>query len=347
MGVGVSLSRLAGAVAAEGGIGVISAALPGYDHPDFYKNPMAANLEAFAHHIKTAKKAAANGGLIGVNIMCALNNYNDYVQCAIESGADLIISGAGLPTDLPAQAASHAGSSAFDQIIKIAPIVSSKKATSILLRLWDKKFNCTADMVIIEGPKAGGHLGFSEKDLLPVRADYDTEVTAILQEVAIYEEKYSREIPVIFAGGVHTRADVEHALSLGCAGVQVASRFVATTECDASEAFKQAYVAARPSDITIVKSPVGMPGRALNNAFIQKTATQPEKITRCINCITHCNPSTAPYCISRALINAANGDLDNALIFCGAEVGQIEKISTVKEIISEIRPWALPTPASL
>jgi NAD(P)H-dependent flavin oxidoreductase YrpB (nitropropane dioxygenase family) len=334
MGVGVSLSKLAGAVAAQGGIGVISAALPGYNREGFAENPMKANLEALEYHIKTAKSAAKNGGLVGVNIMCALNNYEDYVKCAVQSGADIIISGAGLPTNLP-ETAAQAASNAFDKNIKLAPIVSSKKATSILLKLWDKKFNRTADMVVIEGPKAGGHLGFSPADL-EKNAPFDDEVKQILQEVSTYEEKYSRKIPVIFAGGVSTRQDVEHYAALGCAGVQISTLFVTTEECDAHENFKQAYVNAAPQDITIVKSPVGMPGRALNNAFIKKTAETPEKITHCINCITHCNPKTAPYCISRALINAAKGDIDNALIFCGANAGKITEISTVEKIMHEL-----------
>jgi NAD(P)H-dependent flavin oxidoreductase YrpB (nitropropane dioxygenase family) len=282
-------------------------------------------LEALSHHIKQAAKAS-RGGLVGVNIMCALGNYSDYVKCCIDNGADLIISGAGLPTDLPAMA---------QEKIKIAPIVSSKKAVSVLLKLWDKKFNRTADMVVIEGPKAGGHLGFSPADL-EKNAPFDSEVKLILEEVANYEEKFNCKIPVIFAGGVSTREDVKHYASLGCAGVQVSTRFVATEECDAHENYKNTYVNATESDVIIVKSPVGMPGRALNNAFIQKVAEAPEKITHCINCITHCNPKTAPYCISRALINAAEGDIHNALLFCGADVAQITEISTVAKVMQEL-----------
>lgn len=330
MGVGISLSSLASAVAAEGGVGVISAAAPGYSWDGFENNPAKANLEALTHHIKTAKKNA-KGGIIGVNIMCALNNYVDYVKCCVENNADIIISGAGLPTDLPETLARFGGTT------KIAPIVSSKKAVAILLKLWDRKFKRTADMVVIEGPKAGGHLGFSlaelEKD--EKELDYNNEIQLILHEIAVYEEKYNRKIPAVFAGGVHTRDDINRYLALGCAGVQIATRFVATEECDASEAFKNAYVQAKKEDIIIVKSPVGMPGRALNNDFIQKIVNHRET-AKCIGCITYCNPKTRPYCIIRALINAVKGNIDNALIFCGANVDKITEISTIKKVIKEL-----------
>lgn len=328
MGVGISLSRLAGAVAAQGGIGVISAAVPGYNREDFFANPLKSNLEALAFHIKAARetaKKAGEGGLVGVNIMCAANNYADYVKCCEENGADIIISGAGLPTELPPLAGST----------RIAPIVSSKKAVSVLLKLWDKKFARTADMIVIEGPKAGGHLGFSPAELESER-DYDDEIKLILQEVSLYEEKFGREIPVVFAGGVHNRDDVQKYISIGLAGVQISTRFVATEECDAADAYKNAYVAAKENDIVIIKSPVGMPGRALNNVFVQGLETRPPEQIRCINCLGHCNPKTTPYCISRALINAAKGDTENGLIFCGANAGKIKEISTVKKVMDEL-----------
>ena len=350
MGVGISLSRLAGAVAAQGGVGVISAAVPGYNHENFLANPLKANLEALAFHIQHARRAAKTedtsssarilskpdsvslhtketnaGGLVGVNIMCAINNYADYVKCCEDNGADIIISGAGLPSELPALA----------QNTRIAPIVSSKKAVAVLLKLWDKKFSRTADMVVIEGPKAGGHLGFSPAQL-ENECNYEDEIKLILQEVSLYEEKFGRKIPVIFGGGIYSHEDVMRYISLGLAGVQVSTRFVATEECDAADAYKNAYVAAKKEDIVIIKSPVGMPGRALNNAFVQGIETRPPQQIRCINCLAHCNPQTTPYCISRALINAAKGDTENGLIFCGANADKIKEISTVKKVMDEL-----------
>jgi len=330
MGVGISLSRLAGAVAAQGGIGVISAAVPGYNRENFSANPLKANLEALAFHIKNAKKIAKKagaGGLVGVNIMCAINHYADYVKCCEENGADIIISGAGLPSDLPS----------LVRNTRIAPIVSSKRAVSVLLKLWDKKFARTTDMVVIEGPKAGGHLAFSPTELEnDTESHYENEVQLILQEVALYEEKYGRKIPVIFAGGIHNRDDVDRCISLGLAGVQISTRFVATEECDAADAYKDAYVAAKKEDIVIIKSPVGMPGRALNNAFVKRIEAYPAKPVHCTKCLAHCNPKTTPYCISHALINAAKGDTENGLIFCGANADKIKEISTVKKTMDEL-----------
>ena len=210
---------------------------------------------------------------------------------------------------------------------KFAPIVSSKKAVSVLLKSWDKKFARTADMVVIEGPKAGGHLGFSPSQL-EGEIDFDSEIKLILQEVAVYEEKYGRKIPVVFAGGVHDSSDVKRYMSLGLAGVQISTCLVATEECDAADAYKNAYVTAKEEDIVIIKSPVGMPGRALNNDFVMRQ----EKIN-CINCLTHCNPKTTPYCISNALIKAVRGDINGGLIFCGANAHKVSRISTVKEVI--------------
>ena len=257
MGVGVSLSSLAGAVAREGAIGVISAAQPGYLEDDFSSNPLTANLRSLGNHIKKAKEIS-NNGIIGVNIMCASKDYEEYVKCAIDNGADLIISGAGLPTDLPKLVE---GSN-----IKIAPIVSPPKSASVILKMWDRRYGRAADMVVIEGPKAGGHLGFSNESLEEYKSkDYDKEVLEIIEIVKENENKYNKKIPVVFAGGVFDRKDIDHYISLGCSGVQMATRFVATEECDADINFKMAYINSKKEDIVIVKSPVGLPGRAINN----------------------------------------------------------------------------------
>ena len=326
MGIGVSLSGLAGAVAGEGGIGVISAAQPGYNWEGFQNNPLKTNLEALSFHIKKAKEKAKDG-LVGVNIMCALTNYGEYVKCCIENKADLIISGAGLPTKLP-ELVRGTG-------VKIAPIVSSVKAASVLLKLWDRKSGYTADMVIVEGPMAGGHLGFTEAEL-EKGIDFDAEVRNIIKEVSRYEEKYDRAIPTVFAGGVHDRGDIDHYLSLGCAGVQMATRFVATEECDADENFKQAYIQAGKDDVVIVKSPVGMPGRALNNAFIKGLSLASQKVDRCYTCITGCDPGKIPYCITQALANSAKGLTYQGLVFCGAKVDRVREMSTVKRVMGEL-----------
>lgn len=328
MGVGVSLSSLAGAVAREGAIGVISAAQPGYLEEDFSSNPLTANLRSLGNHIKKAKEIS-NNGIIGVNIMCASKNYEEYVKCAIDNGADLIISGAGLPTDLPKLVE---GSN-----IKIAPIVSPPKSASVILKMWDRRYGRTADMVVIEGPKAGGHLGFSNESLEEYKSkDYDKEALEIIEIVKEYENKYNKKIPVVFAGGVFDRKDIDHYISLGCSGVQMATRFVATEECDADINFKMAYINSKKEDIVIVKSPVGLPGRAINNKFMKDKKLINEKITKCYKCLKKCNMADIPYCITGALVRAVKGDIDNSLVFCGENAYRLNKIITVKELIKEL-----------
>ncbi len=328
MGVGVSLSKLAGAVAREGGIGVISAAQPGFKEPDFATDTMGANLRALKRYIKEAKELA-QGGIVGVNIMCAMNHYEDFVRCTVESGADLIISGAGLPVDLPKYVE---GSN-----VKIAPIVSPPKAAKVLLKMWDKHYHRTADFIVIEGPKAGGHLGYSPEEVEEYDAvGYDERIKEIIDIVREYEEKYQQKIPVIFGGGVFDRNDIDHYMELGCDGVQMATRFVTTYECDVDDNFKKAYLEAKKEDVAIVKSPVGMPGRALRNDFIKAREKEREHITKCYGCLKKCDMNKIPYCITTALCRAANGDTDNALIFCGENVWRLDRMMSVKELMEEL-----------
>lgn len=313
MGVGISLSSLAGAVAKAGGIGVISAAQPGWRDPEFARDPLSANLRALAFHIRRAKEIS-NGGIIGVNIMCALTHYEEYVRCCIENGADLIISGAGLPTDLPKYTK---GSS-----IKLAPIVSPPRTAKVLLKLWDNHYHRVPDLVVIEGPAAGGHLGYSAETVEETaRRGYDDEIREILQIVHGYEEKYACTIPVVFAGGVYTHEDILHYLSLGCAGVQMATRFVVTEECDAAPRYKQAYLNAKKEDITIMHSPVGMPGRAIRNPFLTEREQEREKISHCYQCLKKCDKASIPYCITTALARAADGDTTTLFFSAGKTHG--------------------------
>jgi NAD(P)H-dependent flavin oxidoreductase YrpB (nitropropane dioxygenase family) len=328
MGIGISLGKLAGAVAGEGGVGVISAAQIGFREPDFYEDALKANLRAIKKELAKARKIAPRG-VIGFNIMVACNHYKELVIEAAKAGADLIISGAGVPTELPEYVKGFK--------TKIAPIVSSEKSAKVLLKLWDKRYGTTADMVVIEGPLAGGHLGFKPGEIAGKINNFDDDVKGIITIVKEYAEKYKKKIPVILAGGISEKKDVEKAFSLGVQGVQVATRFVTTEECDASNEYKESYISAREEDVIIVKSPVGMPGRAINNLFMQKVNVG-EKFTpkKCFACMRHCNPTEIPYCITERLINAAKGDIDNALLFCGGKVGKENKIRTVKEVIKEL-----------
>ena len=327
MGVGVSLSNLAGNVAKYGAIGVISAAHPGYLEKDFEKNTLQANLRALKNHIRKAKDIS-NNGIIGVNIMVAMKNYKELVEASIEGGADLIISGAGLPLKLPEYTKNSE--------IKILPIVSSSKATKLILSYWKKHYNRIADGIIVEGPEAGGHLGFKADTLDNDIIKFDDNVKDIIETVKQLEFEYKKEIPVIVAGGVFDSNDIKKYMELGAKGVQIGSRFVATYECDVDMKFKEAYLNCNKSDIKIVKSPVGMPGRAINNEFLRKINNETNKISKCYNCLVPCNPSTTPYCISEALINAARGDINNGLIFCGANAYRINKIMSVKDLLDEL-----------
>lgn len=323
MGVGISLHNLAGHVAKAGGIGIISSAQIGYKEPDFLTNTLGANLRALKEEIKKAK-AIAPQGIIGVNIMVALNHYAEIVKKAVEAGADLIISGAGLPVNLPLYTK---GSKT-----KIAPIVSSGKAASVICKLWDRKNQIAPDMIVVEGPLAGGHLGFSVDEITenPNVIDIMKDVKKVVSE---YEVKYNKTIPVVVAGGFYSGEEVAAALKEGADGVQMATRFVTTFECDAPEPYKEAYIKADADQIGIIKSPVGMPGRAILNPFITNV---PGNKACYYHCIEKCGITTIPYCISKALISAAEGDIDNALLFCGSNAYRATKLEHVKHIFEEI-----------
>lgn len=345
MGVGISLSSLAGTVAKEGGIGIISTAQIGFREPDFFENSMRANLRAIGKEMAKAR-AIADGGIVGFNIMVATKNYKEYVKEAVRCKADVIISGAGLPISLPEYVKEVEGEQRHTML---APIVSSEKSAMVICKMWDRKYHTTPDFVVIEGPLAGGHLGFSLKHLQELGADsmdvpstfhaeaYEEEIQKIRAVVREYASKYEKEIPIILAGGIYDYEDVAHAWELGVDGVQVATRFVTTEECDAPQAYKEAYIHAQKDDIRIIKSPVGMPGRAIQNAFLKEVADSGKvKVEHCYQCLETCDRANIPYCITKALVNAANGDIDHALLFCGSNVYKADKIETVAEVMKEL-----------
>lgn len=329
MGVGVSLSGLAGAVAREGGIGVISTAQIGYREEGFDKDPIGTNLKAIASEIAKAREIA-KGGIIGVNIMVATRQYEEYVKAAVKAGVDIIISGAGLPMTLPDLVKGTK--------TKIAPIVSSLKSTQVIWKYWEKKYSRIPDMVVIEGPKAGGHLGFSYEQLENIEAlSFEEEIKKIIQFVKENATRYAAKIPVIVAGGIYDAQDAKQAMDLGADGVQMGTRFVTTKECDASESYKNTYINATKDDIVIVKSPVGMPGRAINNSFMQRAKEGQIPHGKCHLCVSTCKPMETPYCITEALVNAATGNVDEALLFCGSNAYRATKIETVADIMKEFQ----------
>lgn len=331
MGVGISLSSLAGAVALEGGIGVISTAQIGYREKDWNTNPIEANLRAIEKEIKKAKEIS-HGGIIAANIMVATKFYDRYVKAAIKAGVDIIISGAGLPMELPELAK---GSN-----VKLVPVISSKKAARIIFKRWEKTNEVVPDAVVVEGPKAGGHLGFkAEEAQSPESLNYQEEIKNIIEFVKDYEEKYKKEIPVIVAGGITEKEDADKVFELGADGIQVATPFVTTKECDAHENFKMAYVNSRKEDIKIIKSPVGMPARAINNPFLERVKNLGRVVpVKCHQCVSTCVFSETPYCITDALVNAVKGKIDDGLIFCGADAYKLNKITTVKEVVRKYFP---------
>lgn len=324
MGVRVSGARLAAAVANEGCAGVIASVGLG----DFENSPgsqfVKLNDEALSSEIRKARSLSK--GVIGVNIMVALSNYANLVKVAVAEKVDFIVSGAGLPLELPGLVQSRD--------IALIPIVSSAKALKVICSRWKKHYDRLPDAVIVEGPKAGGHLGFSADDLQTC-SDYALE--NILDQVVDEARSYDPPIPVIAAGGVYTGEDIAKMVDRGASGVQMATRFVCTEECDVDEKFKQAYIDATPEDITIISSPVGMPARVIRNEFvnrIQRGETMPFKCE--YRCLRTCDPATAPYCIAKVLANASKGDMENAFAFSGTNSPRIKDIVSVKALIKQL-----------
>jgi nitronate monooxygenase len=328
MGVGISLSQLAAAVANEGGVGVIAAAVAGIHEPDFATNSAQANIRALTNEIRKARRKTS--GILGVNIMVALTDYPDMVRTAIAEGIDIIFSGAGLPLDLPGYLISGSQT-------KLVPIVSSARAAQILCKKWLSRYKYLPDGFVVEGPKAGGHIGFKEHQIDDPNFSLEHLVSDVIKAVEEFEIKEGKQIPVIAAGGIYNGEDIYTFLDLGVAGVQMGTRFVATYECDADDAFKQAYIDAKKEDIVIIKSPVGMPGRAIHNAFIDSVNQGKKKPFKCpFHCIKTCKAQESPYCIAVALGNARKGKFKNGFAFAGKNAYRVEGIVSVRELMNEL-----------
>ena len=328
MGIGISLSGLASAVANEGGIGVIATAGIGMNEPDFSTNFLEANIRALRKEIRRARELTK--GIIGVNIMVALSNFADMARTAIEEGIDIIFSGAGLPLNLP---------QFVDSTIKtkLVPIVSSGRAAGIIAKKWSKKYNRLPDAVVVEGPLAGGHLGFTEQTICDPEYSLEKLVSEVIQVLKPFEERYEKRIPVIAAGGIYTGEDIFRFFKLGASAVQMATRFVTTYECDTSENFKQTYLDSRKEDIVVINSPVGMPGRAIRNAFLDEVSQGKRKPFKCpYHCIITCDYKKSPYCIAFALINAKKGNFSHGFAFAGENAHRAKEIISVKELIETL-----------
>ena len=329
MGVGISLSRLSSSIANQGGIGVLATAGIGMSEPDYYTNFAEANIRALRKQIRKARELT--DGIIGVNIMVALSNFSDMVKTALEEEIDIIFSGAGLPLNLPEFLKSN-------KKTKLVPIVSSGKAARIISKRWMSQYNYAPDAVVVEGPKAGGHLGFKTSQLNDEKFSLKNLVMDVIKQIKPIEEESKKDIPVIAGGGIYTGEDIYNIMQLGAAGVQMGTRFVPTVECDASDEFKQCYVDAKKEDIGIIKSPVGMPGRAIINDFMKSSVAGEKTPYKCpYHCIVTCDYKNSPYCIALALANAKKGNMKNGFAFAGENAYRTEKIITVKELTDTLK----------
>ena len=328
MGVKVSTASLASAVADYGGAGTIASVGLGYGSKENETNFIKASREGFRKEIRQSRDLTE--GVVCVNIMVALSNYEDLVRTAVEENSDVIVSGAGLPLRLPEFAE---GSES-----RLVPIVSSDRAADIIIKSWKKRYNRLPDAVIVEGPLAGGHLGFKTGDLNPIgKINLEDLVTDVLKVVKGYEKEFKTDIPVIAAGGIFYGSDIAKFLKLGARGVQMATRFVTTFECPISDNVKELYIAAEEKDVVIIESPIGLPGRVIRTKFIDRVEKGETVPIKCqYRCIRTCDPSNVPYCIAKALFNAVIGDLDNAIVFAGNNVSKVKKIVSVKELMDEI-----------
>jgi nitronate monooxygenase len=329
MGVGISMSGLASAVANEGGIGVIATAMIGIGESDASVNAAEANIRALRREISKARTLTR--GIIGVNIMVALTHFADLVKTAISESVDIIFSGAGLPLDLPAYLTKGAKT-------KLVPIVSSARAAVLICKKWLAKYNYLPDAFVLEGPKAGGHLGFKKEQL----DDPDFTLEKLVKEVVAALKPLAAEqgafIPVIAAGGIYTGRDIREMIDLGASGVQMGTRFAATIECDAAPGFKETLLLAKKEDLIIINSPVGMPGRAIRNDFLDEVNNGKKKPFHCpYKCVKTCRQAESPYCIALALAAAKQGKLKNGFAFAGSNAYRVDTIISVKTLITSLR----------
>ena len=329
MGVGISLSGLASAVANAGGVGVISAAGLGIIYNHISKNFNEASIYGLREELRKAREKSK--GIIGVNIMVALTNFADMVKTSIEEKADVIFAGAGLPLNLPSFLKQ-------DSVTKLVPIVSSARALKVICRRWIGEYGYVPDAVVVEGPKAGGHLGYSHEQINDPAYSLESIVPEVAQAAREIGEQNGKQIPVIAGGGIYTGEDIANIMALGADAVQMGTRFVVTDECDASNEFKMNYINAKKEDIEIIQSPVGMPGRAIRNSFLDKVKEGLKQPKSCpFDCIKTCDVVNSPYCIMLALYNAYKGKMENGYAFAGSNAWRADKIVSVNVLIQTLK----------
>ena len=336
MGVGVSWEGLAGAVAHEGCVGLVSAIGTGYhgsanpkmrlgrpDGTDSLNPP-----KALEWIIRAARERAEGRGAVGVNILCAIEGYEAAVRASLAGGAQMIVSGAGLPLALPG----YVG----DADVALVPIVSSGRALSVICKQWQRKYNRLPDAVVLEGPESGGHQGFSPEGCL----DPAHTLENILPEVIGERDRWG-DFPVLVAGGVWDHADIQRFLALGANGVQMGTRFIGTFECDASPLFKEVILRAKAEDIELMKSPVGLPARGVRTSLQRRIEAGTAPQVRCVsNCLSPCGHGKGAmavgYCIADRLADAMKGDQENGLFFTGSNGAKLRELVSVRDLIEEL-----------
>lgn len=333
MGIKISLNKLATAAMKSNIVGTISAAQTGFDKfvkgkiAKFYKDNYSTNIEALRNEIAEVRKQS--DGILGVNLMTAGKGYDEFATFLATQDIDFIVSGAGLPMDLPKYL--------VDSKVKPAFIISSGRAAKLLCRNWDRKFGVIPEFIVVEGPLAGGHLGFTKEDIEAGNVkDLEELVVEVVEAIKPFEEKYGKKIPVVAAGGVHTGTDIAKFIELGAAGVQMATRFIATNECDVHEAYKMKLIEAKEEDIVATASPAGLPGRAIRNKLTEYIKNNNFPVKACVDCLRSCKKIGIPYCITEKLGESTSGDVENGLLFTGAKAYMIDKVMSVQELVEEL-----------
>jgi len=333
MGVGISLSGLASAVANEGGIGVISSVGVGMNESNYANNFRDSNRIGLIKEIRKARTKTK--GILGVNIMLALTDFDEILKISVDEKIDVVFMGAGLPLKIPSSILQQNDENTKT---KFVPKVSSARAAKLIFQYWSNKYQRIPDAVVVEGPKAGGHLGFKKKDLNDPKFNIFNLIKETIPEIDKFEQQYGIEIPVIAAGGIYTGKDIYEIMQAGAKGVKMGTRFVTTNECDAAMSFKKNYLSCKKEeDIAIIDSPVGLPGRVIRNNFVNQILNGAKKPIKCPwKCIKTCNYKEAPFCIALALINSAKGYFSEGFSFAGTNAYLADKIQTVKETFSEL-----------
>jgi nitronate monooxygenase len=339
MGVGISWDRLAGTVSKEGGLGVISSVGTGVYENRAYADKLMADgrpyeaenfysRKALFKIFENARKICGDAPL-AANVLYAINEYDRVVRDSCEAGANIIITGAGLPLTMPDATKDFPD-------VALVPIVSTAKALRIICRRWEKTHGRLPDAVIVEGPLSGGHQGFKyEECFLP-----ENQLENILPSV-VEEAKKWGDIPVIAAGGIWDHDDIVRMIKLGAAGVQMGTRFIGTHECDASETFKQVIIDAKEEDIKLFKSPVGYPARGVKTELHKRIEEGTAPKIACIsNCVAPCHrgeeAKVVGYCIADRLSDAYDGKTDTGLFFTGSNGYRLNEIISVKELMDKL-----------